>query len=114
MGKEKKDFIIHPIRVLMDNIIWIWVKENQAVVVDPALSQPVISWLKEKELTLNSILQTHHHEDHIGGTEELLHIWPSAAVIAAKDDIDRIPFQTHSVTDGQSFILLGAKVTVYK
>ena len=112
MEKEKKDFIIHPIPVLVDNIIWIWVKGNQAVVVDPAIAKPVISWIKEKNLTLNSILQTHHHEDHIGGTKELLDIWPSTAVIAAKADIDRIPFQTQSVTDNQNFILLGEKVKV--
>ena len=112
MEKEKRDFIIHPIPVLMDNIIWIWVKGNQAVVVDPAISQPVISWIKEKELTLNSILQTHHHEDHIGGTKGLLNVWPSTAVIAAKDDLDRIPFQTQSVTDNQSLDLLGEEVKV--
>ena len=94
MELEKKDFIIHPIPVLKDNIIWIWVKGNQAVVVDPALSQPVISWLEENELTLTSVLQTHHHQDHIGGTEDLLKIWPSSSVIAAKSDLNRIPFQT--------------------
>ncbi len=112
MKTEKKNFIIHPIPVLSDNIIWIWVKGNQAVVVDPALAQPVISWIKAKKLTLTSILQTHHHEDHIGGTKGLLNIWPSTAVIASKNDLDRIPFQTQSVSDGQNLNLLGEKVKV--
>ena len=97
MELEKQDFIIHPIPVLKDNIIWIWVKGDQAVVVDPAISQPVISWLKENELKLTSVLQTHHHEDHIGGTKALLEVWPSASVIAAQKDLERIPFQTNSV-----------------
>ena len=114
MKQEKKDFIIHPIPVLKDNFIWVWVKGKEAVVVDPAISRPVLSWIKENNLTLNSILQTHHHEDHIGGTKRLLASWPSAEVIAAKDDLDRIPFQTKSVHDGQNLILLGEKVKVFK
>ncbi len=112
MGQENKNFIIHPIPVLMDNIIWIWVKNNQAVVVDPAISEPVINWLNDHKLTLNSILQTHHHEDHIGGTKDLLSSWPSAEVIAAKRDIERIPLQTYSVTDNETVTLLDEKITV--
>jgi len=112
MKQEKTDFIIHPIPVLKDNIIWIWVKGNQAVVIDPAISAPVITWLEKKSLELNSVLQTHHHEDHIGGTEELLRFWPSASVIAAKDDLKRIPFQTQSILDNEVFALLGEELKV--
>ena len=46
MELEKQDFIINPIPVLKDNIIWIWVKGNQAVVVDPSFSsnQLITGW----------------------------------------------------------------------
>ncbi len=112
MKIEKQNFIIHPIPVLKDNIIWIWVKDNQAVVIDPAISQPVITWLKSNDIKLNCILQTHHHEDHIGGTEKILEEWPSASVIAAKGDIDRIPFQTYSVTGNETLVILNEKIKV--
>ena len=112
MRQQIKDFIIHPIPVLTDNIIWIWVKENQAVVIDPAISEPIINWLKSNELDLKAVLQTHHHEDHIGGTESLLRIWPTASVIAAKADIERIPFQTHSVINDDKLVLMGEQVKV--
>ncbi len=112
MEQEKQDFIIHPIPVLADNIIWIWVKGNQAVVIDPAISTPVISWLKANRLNLNSVLQTHHHEDHIGGTKALLEVWPSASVIASKRDLDRIPLQTQSVIDNEILSLLGEEIKV--
>ncbi len=112
MKIEKQNFIIHPIPVLKDNIIWIWVKNNEAVVVDPAISQPVISWLKENRIKLNCILQTHHHEDHIGGTEKILREWPSASVIAAKGDINRIPFQTCSVIGNENLVILNELVKV--
>ena len=53
--KEKK---IIGIRVLSDNIIWLWNKNKSAVVIDPALSQPVIKFLKTNNLNLEAILQT--------------------------------------------------------
>ncbi|AAP99606.1 MULTISPECIES: hydroxyacylglutathione hydrolase [Prochlorococcus] len=112
MKKKEEGFIIHPIPVLMDNIIWIWVKEKQAIVVDPAISEPVINLLKGNGLSLHSVLQTHHHEDHIGGTQELINVWPSASVIAAKSDLDRIQFQTKSVVDNEELDILGQKIKV--
>ncbi len=112
MEREKSNFTIHPIPVLTDNIIWILVKRNQAIVVDPSISEPVIKWLKANGITLNSVLQTHHHDDHIGGTKELKRLWPLASVIASKSDIERIPFQTHSVIDNEIFTLLGEEINV--
>ena len=72
---------IHQLPVLNDNIVWIWVRGNQAVVVDPAVAGPVISWLTDRDLQLKAVLQTHHHADHIGGTPELPAQWPAAAVV---------------------------------
>lgn len=96
---------IHAIEVLDDNIIWIWTHDQQAVVVDPAISEPVQKWLEQRQLDLVAVLQTHHHQDHIGGTPKLLKRWPEAAVIAAAADRDRIPFQTVSVGDGDQISL---------
>ncbi len=106
MAQEKKDFKIHCLPVLKDNIIWIWEESGEAVVVDPALSEPVIHFLIENNLNLNSVLQTHHHDDHIGGTKGLLKKWPWASVIANKSDLDRIPFQSISLRDQASFCVM--------
>ncbi|MGC6482871.1 MAG: hydroxyacylglutathione hydrolase [Synechococcus sp.] len=103
---------IHQLPVLNDNIIWIWVRDDQAVVVDPAVATPVITWLKEHGLQLNAVLQTHHHADHIGGTPKLLEHWPTAAVVAAAADRERIPFQTVSVQGGDRLPLLGQQLEV--
>ncbi len=106
MAQEKKDFKVHCLQVLKDNIIWIWEESGEAVVVDPALSEPVIQFLIKNNLILNAVLQTHHHDDHIGGTKGLLKKWPSASVIANISDIDRIPFQSISVNDQETFCLM--------
>ena len=56
------------IRVLNDNVIWLWVKNKSVVVVDPSVHEPVIRYIDENNFHLKAILQTHHHSDHIGGT----------------------------------------------
>ena len=89
MLEKKSEFTIQPITVLQDNIVWVWVHNCNAVVVDPSISGPVEKWLLEKDLTLKAILQTHHHDDHIGGTQKLIKRWPDAKVIASKKELKR-------------------------
>ena len=103
---------LHALPVLQDNVIWIWVRGAEAVVIDPAVAPPVREWLDERQLSLAAVLQTHHHADHIGGTPELLQRWPQAAVIASAEDRERIPFQTMSVRDGDRITVLGHAVEV--
>ena len=88
---------IIPITALRDNIIWLWIKGKSVVVIDPAISKPIIKFIKEKDLVLDTIFQTHHHIDHIGGTEDLIREWPDVKVIASEKDKVRIPFQNLSV-----------------
>ncbi len=112
MLEKKSEFTIYPIPVLQDNIVWVWVHNCNAVVVDPSVSGPVEKWLLEKGFSLKAILQTHHHDDHIGGTQKLIKRWPDATVIASKKELKRIPFQTLSVGDNDIFYLMDSKIKV--
>ena len=112
MLEKKSEFTIYPITVLQDNIVWVWVHNCNAVVVDPSISGPVEKWLLQKDLTLKAILQTHHHDDHIGGTQKLIKRWPDAKVIASKKELKRIPFQTFSVDDNDIFNLMDSEIKV--
>ena len=106
--------LVSLIPVLRDNYVFVLhgPGPGPAVVVDPAVAEPVITWLEERGLELVAILHTHHHSDHIGGTPELLRRWPQAAVIASGADRERIPLQTRSVAGGDRFTLLGRSVEV--
>ena len=86
---------------------------GQAVVVDPAVAEPVIAWLDKRQLEPIAVLHTHHHHDHIGGTPELLQRWPQLQVIAAAADRQRIPCQTQGVGDGDRLTLLGREILVW-
>ena len=107
-----KDQNIVGLKVLNDNVIWLWKKNKSVVVVDPAVSKPVIKFLNDNNLNLEAILQTHHHADHIGGTEALLNRWPDVKVIASKKEKDRIPFQNLSVKDGDKLDILGEELNI--
>ena len=64
---------ITPIPCLTDNYAYIIndINFKNIGVVDPSEAQPIIAFLKKKNLKLNYILNTHHHFDHIGGNLEL-------------------------------------------
>ena len=102
------------IPVLSDNYVVVLHGDGPgpAVVVDPAVADPVIAWLEQRGLELVAILHTHHHHDHIGGAEGLLRRWPQAEVIASTADRQRIPLQTRGVGDGETLELLGRPVQV--
>ena len=98
--------------VLRDNYVMVLHDGRRAAVVDPAVAPPVREWLEQRRLELVAVLQTHHHSDHIGGSPGLLERWPGAAVIAARADRERIPFQTVGVADGDRVQLLGQELEV--
>jgi hydroxyacylglutathione hydrolase len=100
------------IPVLHDNYVVVLQRGGRAAVVDPAVAEPVAAALEQRGLQLEAILHTHHHSDHIGGTPGLLRRWPSAAVVAAAADRERIPFQTLGVGEGDRIAVLDEPVTV--
>ncbi len=109
INKEKGIF---GIPVLEDNIIWIWEENSSAIVIDPGISEPVINWIEKRNLKLKYILQTHHHHDHIGGTQELLKKWPNVKIIASKKDKKRIPLQNISICDGDRINILNKEFKI--
>lgn len=62
---------IQIIPILNDNYVPLIDNNGAAIVIDPGLCSPILEEIKKKELQLKAILLTHHHWDHIDGTEEL-------------------------------------------
>ena len=44
-------------------------ESDRAVVIDPASSEEVLTYLENNELTLGAIIITHGHYDHFAGAE---------------------------------------------
>ena len=80
-----------PVPALADNYIWLLSTDAGAdpLVVDPGDAAPVLQALDGR--TPAGILLTHHHDDHIGGTAELLRHWPQLPVFAPHDERIAVP-----------------------
>ena len=92
------------IKCLQDNYSYLIIDEtNQnACVVDPGESVPIINFIKRNNINLKYILNTHHHYDHIGGNKELKNKYGSK-IVAFKNDMDRIPNIDIFVQDNETW-----------
>jgi len=95
-------FNITAIPAFKDNYIWAIHNDTHAVVVDPGEASPVMRFLAEHGLTLNGILCTHRHHDHIGGIAELRAVY-NVPVYGRRHE--KNPHITNDVREGESIKL---------
>lgn len=72
-----------------ENTYVVWQPGRQeAVVIDPGLEPHLIlDLLKEEQLTVAAILNTHGHGDHIGGNADLKQAFPEAPLIIGVNEV---------------------------
>lgn len=89
--------------VLNDNYVWLVhdAATGDTAVVDPAVSEPVLDALKARGWTLTMILNTHHHNDHIGG-DAAIKAATGCRIIGFAGDAHRIPGMDRQVREGDS------------
>jgi|SRR5581483_3489163 len=95
---------IIPIPVLADNYAYLLIDEatKEAGVVDPSEAGPVAEAVKREGVKFTTIINTHHHWDHVGGNEELVKEFPGLKVYGHKRDKDRTPAITNLVDEGDT------------
>jgi hydroxyacylglutathione hydrolase len=94
--------MILPIPAFADNYIWAMVAGDACAVVDPGDAAPVLQFLAARKLTLQAILVTHHHADHVGGVAELTAQWTVPVYGPAAENIACV---THPLTEGDTVVL---------
>lgn len=104
---------IIPIPALSDNYIWLMMDEDtkQAIIIDPSVSDKVLDFLIDNQLTPIAILLTHEHNDHIGGVAGILKDYPNVPIYC---------HQTHYqhsnviyVENGDDIVLLSQVIQVF-
>ena len=97
------------IKCLQDNYTYLIINEknNYACIVDPGEAEPVIDFIKKKNIKLKFIINTHHHYDHIGGNNDLKKKY-KAKIVGFKDDKHRIPnidilVENNQIWKGENF-----------
>ena len=94
---------IIPIPAFKDNYIWLLHNGIQATIVDPGDASPVIAVLHQLNLSLSTILVTHHHHDHIGGVHTLIQHYPDVTIYAPQ--YEEYDFRHHAVSEPDTVCL---------
>lgn len=98
------------IPALGDNLIHLYrYGGGRCLVVDPGAGSPVLKVLQKQNLSLTTILVTHHHGDHTGGVGELKRKTGCKVIGSDKRRISGID---QLVTDGQIFSVGDAEIRV--
>eukprot|EP00008_Paramoeba_atlantica_P001805 CAMPEP_0201505294 /NCGR_PEP_ID=MMETSP0151_2-20130828/85681_1 /ASSEMBLY_ACC=CAM_ASM_000257 /TAXON_ID=200890 /ORGANISM="Paramoeba atlantica, Strain 621/1 / CCAP 1560/9" /LENGTH=292 /DNA_ID=CAMNT_0047899133 /DNA_START=89 /DNA_END=967 /DNA_ORIENTATION=- len=109
-------FSIAMIPLFQDNYAYLFLdnQKREGVVVDPADPKKMASHVSERDVSLSSLLTTHHHWDHAGGNKEFLSIMKTKQQkpIDVYGMDQRIPSLTHFVSDSVPFYLFDQKVKV--
>ena len=105
--------VIEQIPVLTDNYVYLAHDRDSGAtaVIDPAVAPPVLERLEAKGWRLTHILNTHHHNDHVGGNLALKQA-TGAQIVGHRKDAARIPGLDVEVSDGDSFLLGSAAAMV--
>lgn len=92
------------IPVLSDNYAYLVIDEatNEAGVVDPSEAGPVAEAVKREGVNFTTIINTHHHWDHVGGNKELVQAYPNLRVYGHKRDETRTPCISRLVDEGDT------------
>ncbi len=90
MSTKNSMLEIVPIPAFADNYIWALIQDDHCAVVDPGDAEPVFAFLAARNLTLDAILITHHHADHVGGVAALTARWPVPVYGPAAENISGV------------------------
>jgi hydroxyacylglutathione hydrolase len=72
-----------------ENTYVVWLPDRRdAVVIDPGLEpEAILAFLREKQLSVGAILNTHGHADHIGGNGAVKEAFPDAPIIIGANEV---------------------------
>ena len=101
-----------PVPILSDNYAWLLRDGSGATaIVDPADAPPIIAAIEAAGGRLDLILLTHHHADHVAGTDAVRARF-GAPVVGAAADAHRLPRLDRAVAEGDTITLGAASARV--
>ncbi len=107
--------IATPVPILSDNYAWLLRDEESGciAIVDPADPAPVAAAIDAAGGKLDMILLTHHHGDHVAGTDAIRARY-GAPVVGAAADAHRLPKLDRAVKEGSEVDLGASTARVFE
>ncbi len=105
---------VHFVPTLKDNYSYLVLDppRREALLIDPAESEPVLEALQAKGVQPVAIWITHDHADHTGGISGILQRHPGLPVICSERDGNRVPHASRTVRAGDRLEFAGESVEV--
>ena len=105
---------VHQVPVLSDNYVYLAHQPESGLtaVIDPAVVAPVLEAAGRRGWSITHILNTHHHNDHVGGNLEIK-ARTGCTVVGPRADRERIPGIDIAVSDGETYDLGGAIARIH-
>ena len=105
---------VQPVPILSDNYAWLLRDEATGLraAVDPADADAVIRAIDALDARLDLILLTHHHDDHVAGTDRVRRRY-GCPVVGAAADARRLPALDRGVAEGDEVALGEASARVF-
>ena len=102
-----------PVPILSDNYAWMLrdAASGAVAIVDPADPGPIIAAIERAGGRLDMILLTHHHADHVAGTDAVRARF-NCPVVGAAADAHRLPRLDRAVREGDTVQLGTAEARV--
>ncbi|WP_121065755.1 hydroxyacylglutathione hydrolase [Chachezhania antarctica] len=85
---------------------------GETAVIDLPEAAPLLAAAKEKGWSIDKILITHHHDDHIQGLDGVKEAFPDAMVFGHAKDSERLPPLDVALKDGDTVSIGGEEGTV--
>lgn len=85
------------IPVLQDNYSFIVTSGNKALVIDPSDSNSIAAEIEKRNMSLDGILVTHDHNDHIGGAVKLQEKYHTSVIVCKGSSV---PCSATEINDG--------------
>lgn len=104
---------IHTLPILNDNYAYILTGNSQTTVIDPGEAAPIIEHLNKNNLSLDLIINTHHHGDHVAGNKELVGKY-NCPIAAPKHEADKIGNVDIKLNEGNNFDVCGEAVQIFE
>ena len=105
---------MQPVAVWADNYSYVILADSAkktALVVDPGEGDAVQKKLRSLGCSLDMILVTHHHADHVSGIEQLCSE-RAVEVVTHVSDMGRVPYASVAANDGQRFTVGSLSIEV--
>lgn len=109
--QNETELTVYQIPLLETNFGYLIEAQDTAIIVDPGEADPFFSLLEEKSLHLEAILITHHHQDHIGGAQELAKETKADILGPAHE---KLLFADQQVDEGEEYTIAKMTFEVFK